>query len=729
MAKNDTYDIVKAFEAIENELISSMIRNMADHKLEEIDEDKQWTMWQVEQLQSLEKYRRNNQKKFGTEFEKINSNIEALIRRMKDEGEMDQEIAILNAIKKGFKAKKPMQGMTAEFFRLNEDKLNALIKATMDDMKKAETAILRMADDQYRKIIFNAQVYANTGAGTYEKAVDMATKDMLSAGLNCVEYANGARHTLKDYADMAIRTASKRAYLQGEGTKRQEWGIPTVIVNKRGNPCPKCLPFCGKVLIDDVWSNGSSDGISPVTGLKYPLMSKAVAAGLYHPRCKDAHTTYFEGVNTPPDDKYSRDELDQIAERYRQEQKQQYAKRQAEKFGRLAEYSLDKENQQNYQRKADEWARNRSGQRIIRKGKTIADRKTNATNKYGDEITFDIASAKNQERAEEAKKVLAQLSNEYDTYLTSVGVGAKNASGSVDGIDGRMLLNNWKPETFIHEFAHALTTTDRIKLGFADDREIVFMDELKKIRKAYRAELYGNPKKGISANPSVIISSYADDSIDEFFAEAFAQAKMRGMGIELPGTYGTDTKYSSQVLELIDKHFKKTPLVNIGKSSTIKAGSSSTIAMAKKLPNAKERSRIINEAINAEKPIYANDLREAYKRVKQKDGCMDICLHGTPYYTEYEHQYVVDTETLAYIISGRRDFSGDDIRLLSCCTGQVDKYGNCVAQELANRLGVNVYAPTKVLNIHPDGKLSVGREQLSEDEGFKWFKPKKGGEK
>lgn len=214
--------------------------------------------------------------------------------------------------------------------------------------------------------------------------------------------------------------------------------------------------------------------------------------------------------------------------------------------------------------------RNRSGQRVIRKGKTIADGKTIATNKYGNEITFDIANAKNQERAEAGKKVLMQLSNEYDTYLTSVGVGAKKASGSVDGIDGKMLLNNWLPETYIHEFAHAMTTTDRIKLGFADDREIAFMNELKKIRKAYRAELYGNPKKGISANPSIGISMYADESIDEFFAEAFAQAKMMEMGMELPQSFRTDTKYSSQVLDLVDKYFKKTPLENIGKSSTIK---------------------------------------------------------------------------------------------------------------------------------------------------------------
>lgn len=355
MAKNTTYDIVKAFEAIENELMSSMIRNMRDHKIEEIDEKKQWTMWQVEQLKSLEQYRRSNQERFGKDFKQINDNIELLIRMAKDEGEMDQEIEILKAIKKGYKARKVSQGAAGEFFKLNERKLDALIKATVEDMQKAETAILRMAEDQYRKIIYNAQVYANTGAGTYEKAVDMATKDMLAAGLNCVEYANGARHTLKDYANMAIRTASKRAYLQGEGTKRQEWGIATVIVNKRGNPCPKCLPFCGKVLIDDVWSEGSKDGISPVTGLKYPLMSKAVAAGLYHPNCRDVHTTYFEGVNTPPDDRYTKQELKEIAENYRNQQKQQYANRQAEKFERLAKYSLDEDNQKRYKAKEREW--------------------------------------------------------------------------------------------------------------------------------------------------------------------------------------------------------------------------------------------------------------------------------------------------------------------------------------------------------------------------------------
>lgn len=159
----------------------------------------------------------------------------------------------------------------------------------------------------------------------------------------------------------------------------------------------------------------------------------------------------------------------------------------------------------------------------------------------------------------------------------------------------------------------------------------------------------------------------------------------------------------------------------------IKAGTSSTIAMASRIPDAMERSKVINEAIRAKESVYAEELRAAYGNIKKKEGCMDICIHGTPYYTEYEGKYNLDTETLAYIISGRKEFEGNNIRLLSCSTGKVDKYGNCVAQELADRLKVKVCAPIDILNIHPDGRLTVGKENLSEEDGFKWFEQRKRG--
>lgn len=349
MALNTDYDIEKAFKAIEDELIASMMRNLASHRAEETDMGFNWSQWQVEQLKALEKYKAQNKKKFTKSFSNINDSIDAMIFAARQEGGTEQEQKILRALKKGLKASKVSQGAEGAFFKLNTRKLEALIKATKNDFGTAEKAMLRMSEDKYRQIIFNAQVYANTGAGTYEKAVDMATKDFLKAGINCIEYANGARHTAKDYAKMAIQTASKRAYLTGEGEMRQSWGISTVIMNKRANACPKCLPFVGKVLIDDVWSGGkASDG-------PYPLMSSAMAAGLYHPNCKDVHTTYFPELDDEPDSKFSKKELEQVKEDYKQDQKQQYAGRMVEQFDRLSKYSLDSDNKKMYEVRKEQW--------------------------------------------------------------------------------------------------------------------------------------------------------------------------------------------------------------------------------------------------------------------------------------------------------------------------------------------------------------------------------------
>jgi hypothetical protein len=343
------YNIREAFEKIEDELIDSMMRNFKNHRVEEDKNNFCWTQWQAEQLKSLEEYRKHNAKKFGKRFKTINGKVEEMIRTAKADGNASQEAEILEAVKDGFKApKKPSAHSTAEFFKVNDRKLDALIKSTTDDLKRAETAVLRMSNDKYRKAIFNAQVAMNTGAVTYEKAVDMACKDMLNAGLNCVEYKNGARHTLSDYADMAVKTANKRAYLRGEGEKRAEWGVSLVVVNSRQGGCPDCAKYIGKVFIDDVYSNGKkSDG-------NYPLLSTAIKNGLFHPRCKDSTSTYYPELDDL-DAPLSEDEIKELDRQRGIEEKQQYAQRQAERFDRRAEYSLDEDNKRIAQTRADEW--------------------------------------------------------------------------------------------------------------------------------------------------------------------------------------------------------------------------------------------------------------------------------------------------------------------------------------------------------------------------------------
>lgn len=357
--ENMDYDVGKAFAAIENELLDSMMRNMKRHRVEETKEGFQWEQWQAKQLAGLEEYRRKHKGKLEERYEAINSKMRMAILQANAQGKMAQEKKILEAIRKGAKLHRATDKLQGEFFRVNDRKMNALLDAVESDMKRAESAILRMHDDKVRRAIFNAQVYANSGAGTYEKAVDMAAKDYAAAGINCIRYKDGKQVNIKSYARMALKTAGLRAYLTGEGAKRQEWGIHTVIINKRGNPCPLCLPWVGRVMIDDVWSGGTA---AEAKKMGYPLISQAMNAGLYHPNCRDSHTTYFPGISTPPDKKWKKSELAAIEKNVKQEARRQYAERQEEKFDRLERYAMDPENKRVYAARREEW-RAKSGQK------------------------------------------------------------------------------------------------------------------------------------------------------------------------------------------------------------------------------------------------------------------------------------------------------------------------------------------------------------------------------
>jgi len=377
---NNEYDIAKAFQRIEETLIKSMKRNLTRHLNEEKELGMNWSAWQTEQLKSLEQFKRNNKKLFKKDFSTINADIEELIKKSYENGKLNQERLILEAIKDGsfnsndkhinklwhiYKTSKnkrikkkqlsrifeKINQAESNFFEINERKLKALINETRENFEKAEMSILRYSNDQYRKIIYDAQVYANTGSGTVQQAIDMATKDFLSKGINSIQYTNGVMVNIASYAEMAIRTANKRAYLQGEGTKRAEWGVHTVLVPNRGGGCPYCIKFQGKIFIDDVWSGGT-EAESKETG--YPLLSTAVKAKLFHPNCKDTAVTYFPGINTdviPP----TKEELEIKRRNYIIEQKQRYNERQIRKYKRLEFGSIDDEDIEKYHKKRKEW--------------------------------------------------------------------------------------------------------------------------------------------------------------------------------------------------------------------------------------------------------------------------------------------------------------------------------------------------------------------------------------
>lgn len=200
-------------------------------------------------------------------------------------------------------------------------------------------------DDVYRQTIFKTQVHFGQGAVSLDKAIDMATKDFLEKGIDAITYKDGKRVNIASYAEMALRTANHRSYLMGEGKKRQEMGLSLVVVSAHATSCELCVPWQGLILIDDVYSGGKKeDG-------PYQLLSTAMEEGLMHPNCRHNLSTYFPGITTLPKVPDPKKAL----ENYKQEQRQRTLERQIRKYKRLAEGSIGKNIQKEYQNKVKEY--------------------------------------------------------------------------------------------------------------------------------------------------------------------------------------------------------------------------------------------------------------------------------------------------------------------------------------------------------------------------------------
>lgn len=342
----DPYDLREIFEEITIDLLDSLRRTFKLHQLEQEKEGFAWEQWQISKLRHLVKWRNENRAIIEGRSKEIE---ETAIKILDDSfllGTARAEREILKILfPKDLRPEMPKVAIPDDaFFGINEKKLIALKEVVTNDLRQARHAVLRKMDDVYRQIIYRAEIHMSTGAKTLDQAIDMATKDFLDAGIQCIEYRNGRRADVTSYAEMALRTASKRAILMGEGQQRNKWGVHTVVVSAHASACELCIPWQGKVLIDDVYSEGKPDG-------QHPLLSEAMEAGLFHPNCRHLISTYFPGISTLP-----RPIDEETARRnYRAEQKQRYIERQIRRWKRREAGSLDPENRAEARAKVEEW--------------------------------------------------------------------------------------------------------------------------------------------------------------------------------------------------------------------------------------------------------------------------------------------------------------------------------------------------------------------------------------
>ncbi len=339
-------DIARIFEELELRLIASLKRNLSSHKKWEKEEGFQWSAWQAEKIKNLEKFRKENLAIMNSYRGVIDNETRALMEEQFLEGERLAENDVLAADADMPLPESGVKGNISRtspvFFGTDRTKLSKLMEDIANIETRAETAALRMTDDVYRQTLNRVQLAMASGTMTLNQALDLAVRDFLGKGINCIVYSNGRRVNIADYVRMALRTTSTRAQLQGKSQRARELGYDTVLVSQYGMCSDTCLPWQGRVYIDDVFALWGGErlgerGKSLYCGKWFPLLSTAIHGGLFHPNCRHTINVWIDGVSEMPkplDEK-------EIKRRSELEQKQRRLENNIRKAKRFVEGSSD----------------------------------------------------------------------------------------------------------------------------------------------------------------------------------------------------------------------------------------------------------------------------------------------------------------------------------------------------------------------------------------------------
>lgn len=327
-------EIAKLFQDMEEDLFKSMARNLQAHEDWEEEEGFQWEQWQAMQIKGLRKYREEIQDIVNHTYGKARPEMERLLREAYHQAGRDSMEWL---------RRHSTHSYAQKFFGV-PPQMTTLLNDVLNDVEQTRYGAINRMNTGYTNALQKADIMVQSGSYTYRQAVDMATKDFVSAGLNCVEYKNGARVGIDSYVEMVLRTSAYESARIAEGNKRDEWGEHLVISNVIGTTCPHCARWQGKVLVDDVYSNGKPDG-------KHQLLSTAKEDKFLHPNCRHKPRTYIEGITAIP----RQPDAVKNKEQYNAEQKQRYYERNIRKYKRLRDCAVDPVNKEKYTGRIKEW--------------------------------------------------------------------------------------------------------------------------------------------------------------------------------------------------------------------------------------------------------------------------------------------------------------------------------------------------------------------------------------
>lgn len=180
--------------------------------------------------------------------------------------------------------------------------VGAIAAETITALRSHHTQVLRRVQDAYRDVIRLVAAEHTATGQTLTRSVQAAVDDFARRGVTGFTDAAGRRWSLDTYADMAIRTASGRATMEGRMAGWRDLGVDLVLISQHPDPAPMCAPFQGRVLTVGglvgprvVEHPDGSEVVVQVAA----TMRDALEHGYRHANCRHTEVAYMPGMDVP----------------------------------------------------------------------------------------------------------------------------------------------------------------------------------------------------------------------------------------------------------------------------------------------------------------------------------------------------------------------------------------------------------------------------------------------
>lgn len=195
----------------------------------------------------------------------------------------------------------------------NAPAVDRLAASMAEDTRPLYQRITRSVVDAYRRVVARASGGVLLGTVTRRQAAQRALDQFAARGITGFVDRAGRAWDMASYAEMAVRSVTARAAVEGHIDALAEIGVGLVIVSDAPLECELCEQWEGEILTlsgpPGPQALRVEHAIQP-SGLFAPTRTVVVhvagslvearAGGLFHPNCRHSLAAYLPGVTTRP---------------------------------------------------------------------------------------------------------------------------------------------------------------------------------------------------------------------------------------------------------------------------------------------------------------------------------------------------------------------------------------------------------------------------------------------